>query len=585
MYKQKIKLRTFEDCLIFMKSTFLHIALSLSILLSASFTLPAAVPPQDSISATDYYIEGVREYSAGNLDKAEILMRKSIAKDSLNDAAYYYISAIYMQKDMADEAIRFIDEAGRLSPNNDWYRLTTARLYNAMGENDAAIATYEELIARKPKKSSYYYELTDLYARNGDYAKALGTLDRIEGATGMNEITGNIRYELLVRDRRYDEAEQVLVEIDRRFPSEQNALMLGDLSKNRYDDSTALYYYDRALELNPGYSPAYFGKAEIYRIKSDIPRFFENIIYFMADGNMNPGWKADYVQQVIFPSGIVPAFRAECDSLIETLVNVHPKDTMVLGTAAYYYIGIDSLERGKQILRQNLEYNPDVISVHNDYMARLYAEQDWEGLAEAARYAMERFPDDVSIPEILALALWQQDDLKGALDIYLDILERLPQGHPMMINCYASIGDLYHALGDSKSSYRYYRKGLKVDSGYLPILNNYAYFLSEEGKNLKKALEMSRKTVELDPDNATYLDTYGWLLYLTGDYAGAKKYLKEATLHGGKESAVILDHYAEALFALGEYNLAFLYWGNADKIDPSLGLAEKVAEKRSQIKR
>ncbi len=568
-----------------MKRSFYYISVFISALLISSFTLSAIEPPKDSISSTDYYIEGVREYTAGNLEKAEVLMRKAIERDALNDAAYYYISAIYMQQERLDEAIRFIDEAAQLAPDNDWYMLTTARLYNATGENDFAIATYEELIARKPKKSSYYYELTDLYARNGDYAKAIGTLDRIEGSTGMNEVTASIRYELLVRDGRYDEAEELLKEVDRRFPTPQNCLMLGDLSKNRYDDSTAMYYYDRALALDPEYSPAYFGKAEIYRIKSDIVHFFENILLFMADGNMNPGWKSDYVQQIIFPSGIVPAFRAECDSLINTLVRVHPKDTTVLGTAAYYYIGVDSTERGMQLILQNLEYNPDVLSVHNDYMARLYALQDWEGLAQAAQAAIVRFPEEITIYDILAIAFWQDEELEKARETYVKVLELLPQGHPMTINCYASLGDISHALGDSRTAYKYYNKGLKIDGEYLPILNNYAYFLSEEGKSLKKALEMSRKTVELEPQNSTYLDTYGWLLYLTGDYAGAKKYLKEATLYGGKESAVILDHYAEALFALGEYNLAFLYWGNADKMDPSLGIAEKVAKKREMLKR
>ena len=53
-------------------------------------------------------------------------------------------------------------------------------------------------------------------------------------------------------------------------------------------------------------------------------------------------------------------------------------------------------------------------------------------------------------------------------------------------------------------------------------------------------------------------------------------------VYGGKESAEVLDHYAEALFALKDYNLAFLYWGNADKLDPSLGLSEKIAKRREE---
>ncbi len=585
MYKQKVKLCTFEDCLNFMRNIFIHIYVFISVLTLAPFALSASSLPKDSVSATDYYIEGVKEYAGGNLKEAEILMRRSIAKDSSNDAAYYYIAAIYMQQEKIEEAIRYIDDAVRLDPENDWYRLTCARLYNAMGENGFAISTYEELIKRNPKKSSYYYELIELYTQNGDYAKAIGTLDRIEGSSGMNEISGSVRYELLVRDGKYEEAENVLMEMNRRFPTAQNCFMLGDIYKSRYNDTTALYYYDRALALDPEYSPAYFGKAEIYRIKNDIPHFFENIIVFMADRNMNPLWKSDYVQQVIFPSGIVPAFRNECDTLMGALLQAHPKDTSILSTAAFYYIGIDSTARGLQILKQNIKYNPKSLSVHNDYLAHLYAMQDWATLIIAAETAVDIFPNDLTLNELIALAYWQQDSLEKAADRYKKILSILPEGHPMTINCYASLGDISHTAGNSRAAYRYYEKGLKINSEYLPILNNYAYFLSEERKHLKKALKMSKKTIELDPDNYTYLDTYGWLLYLTGNYTEAKIHLKNATIYGGKDSAVILDHYAETLFALEEYNLAFLYWSNADKIDPSLNIAAKSAQKRATIKR
>ena len=125
------------------------------------------------------------------------------------------------------------------------------------------------------------------------------------------------------------------------------------------------------------------------------------------------------------------------------------------------------------------------------------------------------------------------------------------------------IGDMYHMKGDSKSAYKAYDKVLKIDPDYAPVLNNYAYYLSEDGKQLKKALAMSKKTVDAEPDNATYLDTYAWILHLLGRDQDAKPYFKHAMLYGGKDSAVIMDHYAEVLYKLGEYDLAKVYWSQA----------------------
>ena len=100
------------------------------------------------------------------------------------------------------------------------------------------------------------------------------------------------------------------------------------------------------------------------------------------------------------------------------------------------------------------------------------------------------------------------------------------------------------------------------------MLNNYAYYLSLEGKNLKKAYKMSKKTVEAEPDNATYLDTFAWILHLMDKDLEAKPFFKHAMLYGGKDSAVILEHYAVVLEALGEADAAQVYRNMAKRLNP-----------------
>ena len=126
------------------------------------------------------------------------------------------------------------------------------------------------------------------------------------------------------------------------------------------------------------------------------------------------------------------------------------------------------------------------------------------------------------------------------------------------------IGDTYHSMGQSRKAYKTYEEALKINPRYCPVLNNYAYYLSEERRKLCKASRMSRITVEEEPDNATYLDTYGWILYLRGKAKEAKPYFKHAMIYGGKESEVILRHYSKVLEKLGEKNLAEYYRSLAD---------------------
>lgn len=555
----------------------------LPVLSAILLTVSATASDRDSVRAEDYYIEGVRSFCAGDYRSAESGLSACLRLEPENDAAMYYLAMISMSRNETDRALSLLEKASAISPENTWYRLATARLYSGIGENGLAISVYESLIAEHPSKSDYYYELIDLLVRTGELDKALSTLDRIEELRGVDELTCNARYEILIRQNRLDDAEAVVRKMDEDFPSARTALLLGDLNKSRYNDSTALRYYKKALTLDPDFTPAYFGVAEVYRMERNFYYYFQNIDVFLSSPDMNPEMKASYFQEIVFPSGMVQVFKPQVDTMILCTLHAHPEDTTVLSLAGSYYIAVDSVNRGLELLKRNVELHPDVKSVHSALLGQLYYLEDWEQLIPAAAQTVENFPEDITLREVLAIAYWQYGEIEEAVKVYHRILKDIPKDHPMLINCYGSLGDLYHELGNRRQSYACYEKGLRIDDNYSPILNNYAYYLSEERRNLKKALEMSRKTILNEPENATYLDTYGWLLYLTGDYEQARKYLKDAMVYGGKENAEVLDHYAEALFALKEYNLAFLYWGNADKIDPSLGLSEKIARRRAEI--
>ena len=139
------------------------------------------------------------------------------------------------------------------------------------------------------------------------------------------------------------------------------------------------------------------------------------------------------------------------------------------------------------------------------------------------------------------------------------LMELQPDDKEQQLVNLSIIGDTYHAMGETRKAYKCYEQALKIDPEYCPVLNNYAYYLSEQRRRLCKATRMSRITVDKEPDNATYLDTYGWILFLRGKAKEAKPFFKHAMIYGGKESAVILMHYAAVLEKLGEKDLAAYY--------------------------
>ena len=95
------------------------------------------------------------------------------------------------------------------------------------------------------------------------------------------------------------------------------------------------------------------------------------------------------------------------------------------------------------------------------------------------------------------------------------------------------------------------------------MLNNYAYFLSLEERDLEKALAMASRATALTDNNPTYLDTHAWVLFKLGRVDEARKIMQQAVALDAQESAALLVHYGDILKALGENFMAEIYWRKA----------------------
>jgi tetratricopeptide (TPR) repeat protein len=214
----------------------------------------------------------------------------------------------------------------------------------------------------------------------------------------------------------------------------------------------------------------------------------------------------------------------------------------------------------------------------------MYAEE-WDDLSAEGRKAYMRFPKEPAFLEMAVVGDYNRKDFDSVLEACQTILSAAPADSAMTLRTWSTIGDVYSSRNEMKKAYSAYENALKINPGYVYVLNNYAYFLSMEGKKskLNKAYKMSQKTIEAEPDNATYLDTFGWILFLQGKPEEAKKHFKRAMLYGGKDSVVIMDHYAEVLYALGEHDLAFVYWDMAKRKNNGEvpGLEEKIKARKT----
>ena len=513
-------------------------------------------------------VDAVSLYSNGQYAQARRLLQTLSVASPENDAVWYYLAQAQLRLDDLDAGRESLEKAVALDGGNFWYRRTLARLYLAQGKTAEGKQLYQALVQDFPDNQSLPYELLEIYLAEMDYDRALEALEEIEHQRGPSEEVVTTRHDIYQAQGRPDLAVEALEAFNRDYSSPQILSMLGDAYLQDFKDSLARARFSEALELDSSYVPAVLGMSEVYRHQRQYPEYFKTLRPFFASPEVQAQSKSMYIGNIsrsIDPK-VLQAQRASFDSLAVLAVENSPADSTLYTTVGSYFFSTGRREEAQEYFHLASKAFPESIPLAVTYVQSIYLQGKWADARDASLQEFDRHRDLIFL-DYANMANYQLEDYDAIIGNCRYLIKNYPKDSKILLSAYSQLGDAYHSKGNSKEAYKAYEKALKIDAGYAPVLNNYAYYLSLEGRKLKKAYTMSKKTIEAEPDNATYLDTFGWILHLQGKDLEARPFFKHAMLYGGKESAVILMHYAQVLEALGEADSAQVYINMAKRLE------------------
>ncbi|HOO42308.1 MAG TPA: tetratricopeptide repeat protein [Bacteroidales bacterium] len=524
--------------------------------------------------------QGLNLFYKGDMAGARESFKNVVSRNKNNDAAYYYLAQIAGYAGQWENAQSNLQKALNLQPDNYWYRLQQAKMAVACGNIPEAEKYYSALSGDYPQKTELLYDRIGLYMDSKNTVKALELLDTLENREGVTESGLLLRFNILMENDK-EAAVALLSDYVQNNPTTRVLSIMGDVLAGDGEIDKASEYYQSALQADPTFMPAVFGLAETYRLKRQFDLYFENINVFLAYPDVDVQMKTDYLKQILDARGFVSTFHPQVDTLFLSTRGAHPKDSTLAYIYAGYLIQTERSAEGLEVMKENLDHYRDDYQAWYQTLGIIYYLKDWETLCEYGSLALEKFPDNTDFSSLYGMALWQTGQLDRAIARFERILAKLNEDDtPNRIQTMALLGDLYHEAGNWEQSFSMYDKVLKLDPFNLPVLNNYAYYLSLRNEKLERALEMSKITIDREPNNSTYLDTYGWILHLLGQTSQAKDVFRQALAYGGKESAEILDHYGDILNALNEPLMAIVYWQQSYQIDPREETMKKIETNR-----
>lgn len=511
-----------------------------------------------------YHAEGIKACAVGKgVEESVDLFNRAIAADSAYAPAYYGIAEVFLNADQAGKAVPYSRRAALLDTANLTYQSQLGRAL-IMSENYGdALPIYTRLMRDDPYNPLIYKLLAALFDYSGQPFTAVSILDTAEMRLGRLEELTIYKREILVRVKLYDKALEETRKLVNDYPyDDENYRILGDIYNVMGRDSLALSYYGEAMRLDSGNLHTLSSLASYYRKKSDARNYLSVLKKIFENEEMPLEGKKKIFRDVTSDIEFYRTNYFAINSLISTLITKYPEDYSVLDMYASHLIRGGEIEQGLQLYKAFTAIDPSALDAYREII--------W-----IETYLMR--PDSVKLYSERALAVFP-----GSVDIMLDKgyaqirMKEYRSAAETFKNAYKSaaddstksmvagvLGDTYYEMGLSGKAYREYERALRLYPDNAGVLNNYAYYLSEENRELEKALSLSERSNALTPTNSTFLDTQGWILYKLGRYEEAKRIMQQAVSFDMTNSAVLLFHYAEILYELGDEFMAEVYWKRA----------------------
>lgn len=514
-----------------------------------------------------FFDEAANQQALGNYDAAyELLMH---CKDIDPNAAevYFALSGYDEGLNSREQAITDIRRAAELSPENSMYQERLAMSYVATKDYADAIKAYEKLYASTPDRTDVLDILMQLYSESKDYDQMLYTVKRMEDADGESEKTVLTKMHIYSMQGKKKEEFRILQNFVSRYPNDLSyQVMMSNWLLQNDDKKKALDILQKVLKDDPANVSAKMTMIDYYRAEKldSIAEGIEKELLLNTQTSIDT--KASIIRGFIDRNEQAGGDSTKVLSLFKTILAEKQKNSdlaeLYLAYMSLKKMPQDSIVNGLKLV---LSISPDNKAARMELIRMLWGQVDMSEMIDICKSGIEYNPDEIAFYYFLGFAYIQKDKDEEAFEVMRKgVAQAADTSEPELVSdMYSYIGDMLHERGKIDECYAAYDSCLQWKEDNVSCLNNYAYFISEEGGDLSRAEEMSYKTVKAEPKNSMYLDTYAWILFHEKRYAEAQIYIEQAIANDSTGAYIYLEHAGDIYIMLGDKVKATDYWRRA----------------------
>lgn len=534
-----------------------------------------------------FFLEAMRMKGKNEYDAAFGLLQHCLDINPTASSALYEISQYYMFLRQMPQGQVALEQAVAFAPDNYWYSQGLVSLYQQQNELDKAAALLEKMVIRFPSKQDPLFSLLDIYSRQEKYNDVISTLNRLEKRLGKNEQLSMEKFRIYLQMKDDKKAFQEIESLVQEYPMDMRyQVILGDVYLQNGKKQEAYDAYQKVLAVEPDNPMALFSMASYYEQTGQKELYQQQLDTLLLNKKVTSDTKISVMRQVIAENEQSSAKDStQVIALFDRMMKQDMDDPQIPMLYSQYLLSKNMEQEAVPVLEQVVDLDPTNKAARLMLVSAAVKKEDYKQIIKVCEPGIEATPDALELYYYLAIAYHQAEQGDSVLSVCNRALEHItPDTRKEVVSDFYSImGDIYHTKKQMTEAYAAYDSALVYNPSNIGALNNYAYYLSVERRDLDKAEEMSYKTVKAEPNNSTYLDTYAWILFEKGNYAEARIYIDNAMKNDGEKSDVIVEHCGDIYFMTGDVEGALKYWKKALEMGSESKMLKQKIEKKKYI--
>jgi len=463
----------------------------------------AALPsqPQHYIALAAFFLTQNRR-SDTDRTMGELLSKASSIPKARSDAADFY----YRIRDF-DKAKKILDEAVAAEPerrNEHRRRLAVMQFYQAQPKQ--ALEAMEAIVKDDPNDNNSLALRAAMQLQSGDADKSAAAINDLQALLGKVPQNPAIRYNLARAYQARGDLDAARVQYAEAVKQRRDFLAayigLGQVALMKQDFGRAIEAAESVLRFDPKNIPARVIKVNGLLNSGNLVLAQQEVDKYLAETPDQPDLK--FQQALVY---FVEKKHAGAETIFRSLRERYPGDLRVLFGLAETMVATGRGPQALEMLKTESNARPQVNSLRMAVGNVALRTGDLQTADREYRHLLGADPKNIA----LYLRLGETQRLMGRTQDALQTLRRGQAIQPNSAEANLQLALTLDAAGLQRESLPIYENVVRNQPDNAVALNNLAYMMAEEGRDLDLALTYAQRARQKMPSNLDIADTLGWV--------------------------------------------------------------------------